>query len=252
MAVNLINIGTFANDGTGDDLREAFVKVNQNFEDLDLRNDEQTTATNVGDGITGSDVFKERIGYDLQFRRIRPAPGGRVTVEQIDENIDLNAVGGDWRFITNSGTDVKVDSLADQIVHLKGVPWPETIAPGGVDQVFISYNGDSGEIEFRINPKLKADANPVLGGNLDAAFRDITNVGTVTATTFSGELQGNVWGIDIRQKLAFADPGVFDFGGFSDTVDSIYDWMVSGTEVDFGTFAVPDYRTIDAGPIITT
>ena len=28
MAIQTINIGTIANDGTGDDLREAFVKVN--------------------------------------------------------------------------------------------------------------------------------------------------------------------------------------------------------------------------------
>ena len=32
MAVQTINIGNAANDGTGDDLREAFIKVNNNFE----------------------------------------------------------------------------------------------------------------------------------------------------------------------------------------------------------------------------
>ena len=30
MANSVINIGTLANDGTGDDLREAFIKVNNN------------------------------------------------------------------------------------------------------------------------------------------------------------------------------------------------------------------------------
>ena len=28
---NIVDIGTVANDGTGDDLREAFIKVNENF-----------------------------------------------------------------------------------------------------------------------------------------------------------------------------------------------------------------------------
>ena len=37
MAVQTINVGVLANDGTGDDLREAFIKANQNFDDLDLR-----------------------------------------------------------------------------------------------------------------------------------------------------------------------------------------------------------------------
>ena len=36
MAIQRVNIGTIANDGTGDDLREAFVKVN-NFTELDIR-----------------------------------------------------------------------------------------------------------------------------------------------------------------------------------------------------------------------
>ena len=39
MAVQLVNIGRIANDGTGDDLREAFIKINQSLEDLDLRID---------------------------------------------------------------------------------------------------------------------------------------------------------------------------------------------------------------------
>lgn len=65
MAIQLINVGNIANDGTGDDLREAFIKVNQNFEELDLRDDEQTTASNIGE--VGEGVFAQRLNYDLQF-----------------------------------------------------------------------------------------------------------------------------------------------------------------------------------------
>jgi hypothetical protein len=35
MAIQNINVGLAANDGTGDDLREAFIKINQNFQNLD-------------------------------------------------------------------------------------------------------------------------------------------------------------------------------------------------------------------------
>ena len=38
MAIQTINIGNIANDGTGDDIRVAFGKVSDNFEELDLRN----------------------------------------------------------------------------------------------------------------------------------------------------------------------------------------------------------------------
>ena len=69
MAIQLIDIGQVANDGSGDDLREAFIKVNQNFEELDLRDDEQTTASNIG-GAGGVGVFSNRVNYDLQFKKL--------------------------------------------------------------------------------------------------------------------------------------------------------------------------------------
>ena len=61
MAIQLVNLGNTANDGTGDDLREAFVKVNANFNELDLRDDEQTTVTNLG--ATGEGLFKESFTF---------------------------------------------------------------------------------------------------------------------------------------------------------------------------------------------
>ena len=40
MAKQTINIGTSANDGTGDPLRTAFTKINQNFTELYGNSDE--------------------------------------------------------------------------------------------------------------------------------------------------------------------------------------------------------------------
>ena len=54
MAVQTINIGNIANDGTGDNLRQAFQKVNTNFADLDQRFDFNNTIENLG---TGEGVF---------------------------------------------------------------------------------------------------------------------------------------------------------------------------------------------------
>ena len=58
MAISRINVGTLANDGTGDDLRQAFVKVNNNIDDLDARVQAQATAANLGSG-TGVFASKE-------------------------------------------------------------------------------------------------------------------------------------------------------------------------------------------------
>ena len=50
MALKTINLGSVANDGTGDDLREAFDKVVYNFADLDIRTPEASSVVNLGSG----------------------------------------------------------------------------------------------------------------------------------------------------------------------------------------------------------
>ena len=55
MAIQNINLGTYANSSTGDDLRTAFEKVNANFAFLDLTS--AVTADNIG---AGARVFKEK------------------------------------------------------------------------------------------------------------------------------------------------------------------------------------------------
>ena len=63
MAIQTINIGTIANDGTGDDLREAFVKVNNNFTELNEKSSEATTVANLGSA--GEGVFGQISGTEL-------------------------------------------------------------------------------------------------------------------------------------------------------------------------------------------
>ena len=50
MAIQNINLGTYANDGTGDDLRTAFQKVNNNFAEL-VSTSGIATGSNLGSGI---------------------------------------------------------------------------------------------------------------------------------------------------------------------------------------------------------
>ena len=56
MAKQTINIGTTANDGTGDQLRSAFDKCNDNFDELYTSADTKSTVTTVptlGIGASG-------------------------------------------------------------------------------------------------------------------------------------------------------------------------------------------------------
>ena len=74
MAVQTINVGVLANDGTGDDLREAFIKANQNFDDLDLRVSAVAEIEGENIGSAGYGVFAEKVGNNLQFRKLLPDP----------------------------------------------------------------------------------------------------------------------------------------------------------------------------------
>lgn len=66
MAIQTINLGNYANDGTGDDLRTAFQKVNANFLLLDTEIN-VGGATNVGGG---AGVFKQKNGAVLEFKTL--------------------------------------------------------------------------------------------------------------------------------------------------------------------------------------
>lgn len=75
MAIQNINIGNLVNDGTGDDLRTAFQKVNANF--VDLSASLTVTASNLS--TTGEGVFKEKVGADLKFRSLLAGPKTSLT-----------------------------------------------------------------------------------------------------------------------------------------------------------------------------
>jgi hypothetical protein len=66
MPIQTINIGNYANDSTGDDLRTAFQKVNSNFTEL-------AVTASVGDGANlgaGTAIFKDKNLTTLQFKTL--------------------------------------------------------------------------------------------------------------------------------------------------------------------------------------
>jgi len=152
MAVQLINIGNVANDGTGDDLREAFIKVNQNFEDLDLRDDEQTSASNLGD--IGEGLFVQRLIYDLQFKKI--ASGANITLTADDNKIVIAADSGvsDLTITADTGSVVLDNSASLTVV-------------GGAN-ISTSITSNVLTVDYTGITDLVSDPSPQLGANLDA------------------------------------------------------------------------------------
>jgi hypothetical protein len=82
MALETINIGKYANDGTGDDLRTAFTKVNSNFTSIGIE-----TVSNVG---TGVGLFAGKNDLNLTFKTLTSIDG-TVILTSSAQSIDLHS-----------------------------------------------------------------------------------------------------------------------------------------------------------------
>lgn len=171
MPIQTVNLGTYANDGTGDDLRSAFVKVNENFDYLNEL--VAISGTNLG---AGSPVFVSKSGNNLQFRSI--TAGSNLTVSSNGTTITVSAnnpfvgnvtgnVTGNADTVTNGVyTTSSINALADVdtsttpptngqalVWNTVASQWkPGTVSGGG---------GGSGITD------IVEDTSPQLGGDLD-------------------------------------------------------------------------------------
>ena len=234
MAVQLINIGNIANDGTGDDLREAFIKTNANFEELDLRDDEQTTASNLGD--TGEGLFLRRNVYDLEFKKI--SAGSNVTLTADDNKIVIASDSGvsDFTITADTGNVVLDDSAA---LTISGGADISTAIVGGV--LTVAYTGVT---------DLVSDTTPQLSADLDAQANNLLNVGTIATSGITGPLIGNVTGlvhgIDIR-TIAGNDQA--DFGAINPVIENLLQYVIINTDIDWGSIVTPNTGIFDLGAI---
>lgn len=86
MTIQTINIGTYSNDGTGDDLRTAFQKVNENFNALSA----EVTIANASNLGSGVGVFAHRTAATLEFKTL-VCDDESITIDSADEEITLSA-----------------------------------------------------------------------------------------------------------------------------------------------------------------
>ena len=82
--IQTINIGTYANDGTGDDLRTAFNKVNANFASVNTQT--INTISNLG---AGTGVYSGLVSGNLEFKSL--VAGSNVTLANDANTITINS-----------------------------------------------------------------------------------------------------------------------------------------------------------------
>jgi len=242
MALQTINLGSTANDGTGDDLREAFEKVIFNFADLDARSPEQTTASNLG---AGAGIFAGISNADLQFKSL--IGGNNVTLTSAASTITVDVDAGVTQFI------VAADS--GSLIVTEGT----TFTIQGGTSITTERDGNVIRINSSALTSVEDDPNPRLGGGLDANGNNLGNVGIVTATNVNagnmivyGSLTGLVHNIDIRTLNEYRLPeNSWNFGPIGNvTVTNLWDYMWATVNVNFGGLAGTQSNvTLDLGSI---
>lgn len=237
MALETINVGNYVNDGTGDDLRTAFTKINANFEELDLLQGQNNTISNVGTGIG---IYKEKIGVDLKLRTLKSGDGITVSLSNPNEITITNDRFSFDTIVSNSGTLAADNSITS--VSIVGGTGITTSITGNI----LTIEGNDYDLAL--------DPNPTLGGDLNLNGYNITGAGNiningdVTANNFYGNLTGLVYGIDIREINSAIN--MFDFGPIDQQATNPIQWITLNFIIDLGTFISPAAVGVDGGTII--
>lgn len=141
MTVQTINIGNVVNDGLGDDLRTAFQKVNGNFSELSA----QLTITASNLGTTGAGVFKEKIGADLKFKKLKGSTN--IGVEDLGDVIEFRDLTPTsfYKFTTDTGMIQAGPGNSNGHIAILGMPALQSVFhPGsvsGLKDIQVTTNG---------------------------------------------------------------------------------------------------------------
>lgn len=224
MAIQEINVGNIPNDGTGDDLREAFVKVNQNFTDVNTRiNAVPTQAENLG--TTGEGLFAQKVDDTLQFKSI--VGGSNITLTANGTSIELSARGGldEVLVLTDNGSATVTSNSPMSLTATA----PAQVRSDGTNIIF----------ELQNTGVVSHDIAPTLSANLNANSKNIQGAATINANTFIGNLTGTVHGIDVRELNEYFN-NYWDFGTvLPGEYKSIIDYLVKEQDVDLGALQGP-------------
>lgn len=189
MSIQTVNLGTYANDGTGDDLRTAFEKVIGNFDYLDLIKTED--GENLGTAVPNTHgVYAGVDGITLQFKSIRQgdnivitSDGNTITLRPKDS---INAVEEDTS--PTLGGDLNTGGFD---IYSEGLPLNLYVKDNFLN--IYNYNTSTGNYL-----PLALNALQLIGNNFNAP-------GTTTLTTYPGD--GLVINSDLQLVLT-SDNGV--------------------------------------------
>jgi hypothetical protein len=172
MAINYVNLGNFSNDGTGDDLRTAFTKVNNNFTELDIALVSGGSNLGAGAPVFAGKVTSTEVGDNLSFRTLVAGANTSIsynasTITISSSNNVLTEINGDldvksFSIISTLNRNIRLTPDGTGKIVLDGLEWPSTY---GIDGQVLTTDG-SGQLSW-------SD-----GGGADWSFPDFNGVYT--------------------------------------------------------------------------
>jgi hypothetical protein len=275
MAIQTINLGTYANDGTGDDLRTAFQKVNANI--LELYS--TVYGANVGENPPISGVEEGELWWSTVE--------GRLYIKYGTSWIDASPVDGfveydisaetttDGAVLRLNGTDLSQDSIkfaagANITVTRTDANTITLSIPGFTGNVVGDITGNSygthtgpvvgnvtgdttglhiGSVAGNVTGNITGNAGTVTNGvYTSSSITELSDVDTITAAPTVGQAllwNGTNW---IPGSVAVeSGNNNFNFGGFNKVFTDPISYLLDKTGIDMGTFASPAEESVDLG-----
>jgi hypothetical protein len=212
MNIEQIDIGNIANDGTGDDLRTAFDRINRNFIEVETSIDASTVAANLGAGVG---VFKQKTVNTLEFKSLA-----------VDDKL---AIAADGNTITIS-TNFVGKNLSAGSVSVTGSVEANTMTASMFTGAF------NGGLMGRVYP---IAPDYIIGaGNID---------GVQPNPGLPNYRPARVDGVSVRDLNSTIN--TFDFGNLGGVYTSAIPYLLGQIGLDMGTITSPTDISVDAGTI---
>jgi hypothetical protein len=265
MAIQTINLGTYSNDGTGDDLRTAFEKVKSNFIELYST----VFGANVGasppmSGVEEGELWwstvegKLYIYYGTAWIESTPIPAPvlydiSATATTGGANIFLNASNGDTDDVTiASSTNITVTRTDANTITLSSTSYTGNVTG--------NLTGDvTGNLTGNVTGSVSGNAGSVTNGVYDnQTYNNPTWIASLAGTKISGNINGNAGSVTNGVYTTSSINALVDVdtATAAPTTGQALVWngtnwvpgsVAAGGTLDFGTFTAPAGFTLDMG-----
>jgi hypothetical protein len=199
MAIQTINLGTYANDGTGDDLRTAFEKVNANLVELYSI----SGGANIGSVPPISGVEEGELWWStVEGRLYIYYSGAWIDSSPVDGFVeyDISAVattGG--ANIRLSGTDLSQDNI--KIASSTNI----TVTQTDANTITLSSTSYTGNVTGNLTGNADTVTNGVYTNN---SYADPTWITSIAGSKVSGSISGNAGSVTngVYTNGSYANP----------------------------------------------